>query len=145
MERFRSFAIGTMLIAALSAPAQQTSAAPSGNAQGKRNAQDTMPSVEQQLTTLTGKLDLTSDQEARMTPILQQLHDATRKLMQDPDLTNKQRLDKIRPQRYKARDDMRAILNDEQRQKLDQYLQGPHNEMHGNLVGTPSKSPPPQN
>ena len=31
---------------------------------------------------------------------------------------------------------MRAILNDDQKQKLDQYLQGPHNEMHGDLTGT---------
>jgi Spy/CpxP family protein refolding chaperone len=130
-----------MLIAALSAPAQQASTASAGAG----NAQDNMPSAEQQLKTLTAKLDLTSDQQARMTPILQQLHDATLKLTQDRSLTNEERLDKIRPQRYKARDGMRAILNDDQKQKLDQYLQGPHNEMHGNLTGSPSQPPPPQN
>jgi hypothetical protein len=144
MDCFRLFSIWTMLIASLTAPAQQTSAASTGNAQGRSSVQDNAPSVQQQLQTLTAKLHLTIDQEAKIKPILQQLHDATLKLMEDPGLTDRERLDKIRPLRYKARDDMRAILNDDQKQKLDQYLQGPHNEMHGGLTGT-TQSPPQKN
>jgi hypothetical protein len=30
---------------------------------------------------------------------------------------------------------IREILSDDQKKKLDQYLQGPHSEMHGNLSG----------
>jgi hypothetical protein len=36
---------------------------------------------------------------------------------------------------------MLEILNDEQKKKLDQYLQGPHPEMHGNLSGSTSQQP----
>jgi Spy/CpxP family protein refolding chaperone len=142
MNRFHSLAIGTMLIVALAASAQQASTASVGpdNNHGRGNAEAGVPSVEQQLKVLTGKLDLTSDQQAKFTTILQQLHDATVKLMQDSSLTNEERLEKIRPQRYKARDEMRAVLNDDQKQKLDEYLQGPHNEMHGNLTGNTSRS-----
>lgn len=146
MNRYRSFAIGSILIFAFNAYAQQTSSAPPGtaNQQGQRDAQSGAPTVEQQLKTLTGKLDLTSDQQAKFKTILQQLRDTTVKLMQDSGLTNEERLQKIRPERYKARDEMRAVLNDDQKKKLDEYLQGPHNEMHGNLTGNNS-SPQPQN
>jgi hypothetical protein len=48
-----------------------------------------------------------------------------------------ERLAKIRPQRQMADKKMRAILNDEQRKKLDQYEQTPHREVHGTLSGTP--------
>jgi hypothetical protein len=33
------------------------------------------------------------------------------------------------------------LLNDDQKKKLDQYLAGPHAEMHGGLSGA---TPPPQ-
>ena len=142
MNRNRSFAIGTMLILALTAPAQQAAPVVTGNQQGQGKAQAGVPSVEQQLKVLTGKLDLTRDQQVKFTTILQQLHDATVKLMQDSSLTNEERLEKIRPERYKARDGMRAVLNDDQKQKLDEYLQGPHNEMHGSLTGSTSPAQP---
>jgi hypothetical protein len=31
---------------------------------------------------------------------------------------------------------IREILTNDQKKKLDLYLQGPHSEMHGNLHGT---------
>jgi len=45
----------------------------------------------------------------------------------------------VRPQRYKADESIRAILNDDQKKKLDQYEQGPHSEMHSNLSGAKSR------
>jgi hypothetical protein len=39
------------------------------------------------------------------------------------------------PQRYKADKKIREVLSDDQKKKLDQYLHGPHAEMHGNLSG----------
>jgi hypothetical protein len=38
-----------------------------------------------------------------------------------------------------ANSKMREILSDEQKKKLDQYLQGPHPDMHGTLQ--PKASP----
>ena len=143
MNLYRSFAIVAVLIVTLAATAQQPSTTPSatGNQHNQGNTQSSLPSVEQQLKSMTAKLDLTSDQQAKITPILQQLHDATLKLMQNSSLSNDQRLSKIRPERYKTRDEIRAVLNEDQKQKLDEYLQGPHSEMHGSITGT---TPPPQ-
>jgi Spy/CpxP family protein refolding chaperone len=139
MNRLRYLAIGTTLIASLAAPAQQTASGPTINdsdTHGQRAAQSGVPSVELQLKVLTEKLDLTRDQQARMTPILKELHDATLKIVEDASLSNEQRLEMVRPHRYKARDQMRAILSDDQKAKLDDYLAGPHTEMHGSLTGT---------
>ena len=144
MNRFHLLAIGTMLIVALIAPAQQTATGPGATDKvehGQRAAQGDVPTVGQQLKVLTEKLELTADQQARITPILQELHDATLKLVQDKSLSREQRLAKVRPKRYKADKQIREILSDDQKNKLDQYLQGPHSEMHGNLSG-PTSSPP---
>jgi Spy/CpxP family protein refolding chaperone len=114
--------------------AQQTSSNSSGG----------LPTVEEQLKVLTGKLDLTGDQQTKIKPILQDLHDATQKLMEDKSLSNEERLAKVRPQRMNADSRIRSILNDDQKKKLDQYEQGPHGEMHGSLRGTtqPPRQPP---
>ena len=149
MNRFRLLAIGTMLIVALTAPAQQTATGPGGTdkqERGQGGAQDDVPTVETQLKVLTEKLDLIGDQQARIKPILEELHDATQKLVQDKSPSREERLAKVRPQRNKADKQIREILSDDQKRKLDQYLQGPHSEMHGNLSGaTSSPTQPPQN
>jgi Spy/CpxP family protein refolding chaperone len=138
MSRIRSLAIGTMLIFALSAVAQQTTASP-GSHSG-------VPTVEDHLKVLTAKLDLTDDQQAKIKPILQELHDGTQKLVQDESMSREERLAKVRPLRYQADKKLREVLNDDQKKKLDQYEAGPHPEMHGNLSGaTPPPSQPPQN
>ena len=139
----RVLTIGTMLIAALTASAQQTATQPdvtNKDEHGQSAAQDDVPIVGQMLKVLTEKLDLTGDQQARITPILQKLHDTQQKLVQDKSLSREERLAKVRPQRYKADKQIREILTDDQKKKLDQYLQGPHPEMHGNLSGA---TPPP--
>lgn len=144
MNRFRLLASGTMLLFALTAVAQQTATAPAGTdkeAHGKPSAQSGVPTVEQHLKALTEKLDLTGDQQARIKPILQKLHDATMKIVQDESSSHEERLAKVRPERYEADKKIREILNDDQKKKLDQYEQGPHSEMHGNLSGATSPHP----
>jgi Spy/CpxP family protein refolding chaperone len=149
MNHLRLLAIGTILMFALTTVAQQATTRPSGtdkDEHGQRAAQGDVPTAETQLMVLTEKLDLTSDQQARITPILQELHDATQKIVQDKSLSRDERLAKVRPQRYKAHERIREILSDDQKKKLDQYLQGPHSEMHGNLSGaTPPPPRTPQN
>ena len=148
MNRFHSLAIGTILICALTPPAQQASTAPGAAEKNEHTPPDTqngVPTVEEQLKVLTIKLDLTADQQAMIKPILQQLHDATPKVVQDQSLSHEERLARVRPQRYKAHEQIREILNDEQNKKLDQYMQGPHPEMHGNLTGATSSQQPPHN
>jgi phosphoenolpyruvate-protein kinase (PTS system EI component) len=138
MNHFRFLATGTILMFALTAPAQQSATRPAATDKeehSQRAAQDGVPTVESQLKALTEKLDLTGDQQSRIKPILQELHDATQKIVQDKSLSHEEHLAKVRPQRYKADKQIREFLSDDQKKKLDQYLQGPHSEMHGNLSG----------
>jgi Spy/CpxP family protein refolding chaperone len=100
-------------------------------------AQDSLPTVEQQIKVLNERLDLTVGQQAKIKPILQHLHDSTQSVIEDKTLSQEERLAKVRPQRLMADKKMREILSDEQKKKLDQYEQGPHQEMHGTLSGTP--------
>ena len=119
MNRISLLAFGAILTATLAA-AGQTS----------------LPPVEQQLKVLTDKLDLTAGQPAKIKPILVKLHDATQDLIENEGLTQEERLAKVRPLRKEADRKIREMLNDAQKQKLDQYEQGPHPEMHGPLSGT---------
>ena len=148
MNRFHALAFGAILIFASNVPAQQTATA-SGSAdkieRRQPRMQDNVPSADEQLNVLTAKLDLTDDQQAKIKPILEGLHDATVKISQDQSLSREDRLARVRPLRYKAHDQIRDILNDEQKKKLEQYMQGPHAEMHGNLSGATSSPQPPQN
>ena len=148
MNRFHALAFGAILIFALNVPAQQTATAPGSanqRGQGQPSMQDDVPSADDQLKILTIKLDLTDDQQAKIKAILQGLHDATVKISQDQSLSREERLASVRPLRYKTHDQIREILNDEQKKKLEQYMQGPHPEMHGNLSGATSSPQPPQN
>jgi Spy/CpxP family protein refolding chaperone len=134
----RLLAVGTTFLLALTVPAQLAVAGPAGaegDRQGQSATQSDVPAVGQMLKVLTERLDLTAEQQARITPILQRLHDIQQALVQDKSLSREERLAKLRPQRYKANEDIREILTDVQKGKLDQYLQGPHPEMHGNLSG----------
>jgi Spy/CpxP family protein refolding chaperone len=134
----RLIALGTTFLIALAVPAQQAAAGAAGtggDGQGQNATPGDVPVVGQMLRVLTEKLDLTAEQQARITPILQRLHDIQQALVQDKSLSREERLAKLRPQRYKANEDIREIPTDAQKGKLDQYLQGPHAEMHGNLSG----------
>lgn len=148
MNRFHALAFGTILIFALNVPAQQTVTAPGSSdksEQGQPSTQEDVPTAGEQLKVLTIKLDLSDDQQAKIKPILDGLHDATVKISRDQNLSREERLAKVRPIRYKAHDQIRAILNDEQKKKLEQYMQGPHSEMHGNLSGSASSPQPHKN
>ena len=80
MDRIRSLAIGTLLIFALAVLAQNTPNKPSTSSGGGAEGGG-LPPVEEQLKVLTDKLDLTATQRTRVRPIMQDLHDATEKLM----------------------------------------------------------------
>ena len=141
---FRLLTIGTMLIVVLTVSAQQTATRPGGSGKDepfRSAAQDEVPIVGQMLKVLTEKLDLSGDQQAKITPILQKLHDTQQKLVQDKSLSREERLAKVRPQRFKAEKQIREMLTDDQKKKFDQYLQGPHPEMHGNLSGAKQQPP----
>ena len=137
MNRYGLFAVASVLIfaAATSAVLQQNAGntAATKEAGNKNDAQ--LPSVEEQLKVLTEKIGLTSAQQEKVRTILKELHQATERIAQDKSLSYEEQLAKVRPERYKADEKLRALLSDEQKKKLDAYEQGPHPEMHGKLTG----------
>jgi hypothetical protein len=133
MNRIRVLAIGSILSIPPAMPGQQT--APTGEPAQGASQSVVLPEVGDQLKVLTLKLDLSVDQQPKVKTILEELHDASLKLMQDRSASREQLLSKVRPLRMNADKKIREILSDDQKKKLDQYLQGPHSEMHGNLSG----------
>jgi len=132
MNRIQSVAIASLLVTlgATAVPPANAASAPA------QNEPAGVPAPDQQLSVLTAKLDLTADQRGKIRPILAELDDLQAKLMADATLTQDERMAKIRPARYKAADQIRAVLTDEQKPKFEAYLAGPHPEMHGNLNGS---------
>ncbi len=127
MSRIRLLVTGTILMFALTTVAQQTTTS--------SNAHDSMgggPTVEKQLTLLTEKLDLTADQQAKTKNILQQLDETTQKIMQDESMSRDERMGNVRTCHHQADKELRAILSDDQKKRLDHFEQEPHPEFHGN-------------
>ncbi len=136
MNRFRLLATGIMFMFALTAVAQQaTTRADSPTKSAASGEHAGVPTSDAQLKFLTTKLDLTDDQQEKIKPILQELHNTTVKLVQDENISREERLNKVRDSRYAADKKIRVILNDDQKKKLDQVEQGPHAELHGDLSG----------
>jgi len=134
MDRIRLFAIGTMMMFALTAGAQQTAPASAGPASAdseKTNHSSTQSStdpVENHLKKLSEQLNLTSDQQDQVRPILHEMHDAMGKAEQDGSLSEEQRTAQKHAAFMKADSQIRPILTDEQKKTLDQLEE----RMHGN-------------
>jgi Spy/CpxP family protein refolding chaperone len=137
-----------MLTFGLATVAQQDTAKPAGPANVVSGGvsggvqEGGAATVEKQLKVLTEKLDLTDDQQAKVQTIVQELHEATQKLVQNESMSRQERLDNVRACRYKADKEIREILNDDQKKKLDQLEQEPHSELHEKLNG--ATLPPPR-
>jgi Spy/CpxP family protein refolding chaperone len=134
MNRIRLLAIGTLLLFALTTVAQQaTTSADSATKGVSAGDHIVVPTADGQLKFLAAKLALTSDQQEKMKPILQELHAATAKLVQDQSISREEYLGKLSDSYYAADKKMRLILNDDQKKKLDQVEHEPHPELHGTL------------
>jgi Spy/CpxP family protein refolding chaperone len=135
MNRIRLLAIGTVLMFALTAAAQQ--AAPSGtnNDEQSQSAAPSMPPVERHLQMLAEKLDLTSDQQDKARPILEAMHDAMGKAEQNQGLSDDERKAQKHAAFMKADKQLREVLSDGQKKALDQLEQEMHPGLHSNADG----------
>jgi Spy/CpxP family protein refolding chaperone len=121
MKGIRSFAIGTVWMFALTIVAQQVVTS-SG-----------VPTAESQLKLFTAKLDLTTSQQAKIRPILQELQTGTENIVKEGNLSHDSILEKVGPLRLNADKKIREVLNDQQKKQLDQLEHEPHPELHGGL------------
>jgi len=118
MNRIRLFVIGMALAFALPAIAQQSEPA------------QQLPSLDQHLKALSQKLDLTSDQQDKARPILKEMQDAMQKVMDEKSLTPEQMHEQMRPAHEKADKELRKILTEEQKKKLDELESQSHPGLH---------------
>lgn len=109
MNYIRFAAIGSILIFGLSGLARESS--------GQDRA------AEEHLKMLAERLDLSSDQQAKIKPTLEEMLKTTEELRQNPNLSSQQRDDRIREAHQKAEAKVRPVLNDEQKKKLDELEQ----------------------
>ena len=128
MDRIRLFAIGTLMMFALTAGAQQSST-PSGPTQNQNTVQTADP-VEHHLKVLSEKLNLTPDQEDRARPILQEMHCSWQKAEHNQSLSSEQRAEQVKAAHMRADKQLREFLNADQKKTLDQ-LEQEHPEMRG--------------
>lgn len=132
MNRIRLFAIGTLMIFALTAGAQQTATASAGvEKDNHRSAQSSTDPVENHLKKLSEQLNLSPDQEDRVRPILQEMHNGWEKAEQNQSLSDDERKAQKHAAFMKADGQIREILTDDQKKTLDQLEQQMHPEMRG--------------
>ena len=118
MKSFRYLAIGILMIMAMLASAQQTTTS-TEKGHGGGAATD----VDQHLQMLTERLNLTADQQNQVRPVLRQFLEGRHKVVENQSLTDEQRREKIRVLHERADKQVRPILNDDQKKKLDQLEQ----------------------
>ena len=130
MDRIRFFAIGTLLMFALTAGAQQAATASAGAEKENHNTtQNRVDPVENHLKKLSEQLNLTPEQEDQVRPILQEMHGAMGKAEQNPSLSDDERKAQKHAAFMKADTQIRPILNDDQKKTLDQLEQQMHPEL----------------
>ena len=105
-----------------------------------RAADAAVAPVDQHLKMLSEKLGLSTDQEDKARPILQEMHDDSQKIADDQSLTPEQRQSAMVPVFMKADKAVRAFLTEDQKKKLDEM----EAQMHGGAHGDPHGSARPQ-
>ncbi|HTY85011.1 MAG TPA: hypothetical protein VMB19_12385 [Silvibacterium sp.] len=133
MDRIRLFGMGTLLLFALTAGAQQTATAPTAvENENHSSTQSRTDPVERHLKVLSEKLNLTADQEDRVRPILQEMHDSVAQTEQNQSLSDDERTAQKHAAFMRADSQIRPILTDDQKKTLDQLEQEMHSAQHGN-------------
>jgi periplasmic protein CpxP/Spy len=112
---------------------------PSGDQQGPRRG---MPSVDDQLKNLTDRLSLTSDQQAKIKPILEDQRTQMQALMKDDSLSQDDRRTKGRSIRESTDAKIRDVLTDDQKKKYDAWQQEMRDRMRQRQGGGENPPPP---
>jgi periplasmic protein CpxP/Spy len=126
MKQLRTLALLAICAFAISALAQQTPPADSHAGQGQGQGQGQgmghkMPSVDEMVQTMTEKLSLTDDQKAKVTKIAEGVHKKMEGVLNDQSLSPDDRMAKMRAAHNDAVAQVRPILNDDQKKKLDDW------------------------
>src|SRR5664279_3843243 len=117
MNRIRGLMMGILLLFAITMLGQQVS-------DGSSTHQ--MPSVEDHVKLLSEKLNLTVDQQTKVTPVIREMQDTMEKTNQDASLSQEERQTRMRAAHIKANKQMRTFLTEPQETKLTEMEQEAH-------------------
>ena len=106
------------------------------------------PSADQQLAHLTQALSLTSDQQAKIKPILEDQTKQMEALHQDTSMSRQDHFTKMQEIQKTTHTQIREVLNSDQQQKFDSLMKnrmgGPHHGGPGGPGGDQNSPPPSQ-
>jgi len=130
-----------------SAPTTREDQQPQGSTQPSQGQQEQgqqagRPSIDDQVRMLTTELNLSADQQTKLRSILSDQHQQAMTVVNDTSLSRDQKVEKIKTLREATITKARAIMNDEQKTKLDSMLQQ-QQQMHAPSGQGQSTTPPP--
>jgi Spy/CpxP family protein refolding chaperone len=88
-------------------------------------------SPDQRLQMLTKQLNLTSDQQEKIKPILESESQQMQTLRQDSSLSQEDRMSKMRQIRQGTNEQIKLVLNSDQQQKFEEMMSHGHGGPHG--------------
>jgi hypothetical protein len=92
---------------------------------------------------LTQELNLTSDQQTQIKPMLVDRQQKMQALMQNQSLSQDDRRQQARTIMENSNSNIKSVLNDDQKQKFDAMLERGRRQMQGGGAGAPPPPPPP--
>ena len=117
MKRIRGWMMGILMLFAVGALGQQP---------GNDTVTHHMPSVEEHVNLLSERLNLTSDQQTKLTPVIREMQETVEKSNQDTSLSQDERNARMRAAHMKADKQMRMFLTEPQKAKLTEMEQEAH-------------------
>lgn len=123
-------------------PTDQAPQAPQAQPQqgGPQGAQP--PSIDEQVSVLTQELNLSNDQQTRVKTILVDQRQQAMGVVGDQNLSRADKIEKIHTIRETTISKVRDSLNDDQKKKLDQMLQGQSQPQQAPGNNPPNSNPP---
>jgi hypothetical protein len=113
-----------------SAPTPREDQQPQGSTQPSQSGQEQQgaqqqgrPTIDDQVRMLTAELNLSPDQQSKLRSILETQHQQAMTVVNDNSLSRDQKIQKIHTLRESTIGQARAIMNDQQKAKLDSMLQ----------------------
>jgi len=142
MKQLRTLVLLAVCAFALPAFAQQTPPADTheGHEHGQGQGQGMnhkMPTVDEMVQTMSERLSLTDDQKAKVRKIAEDTHKKMDAMHDDQSMSREDHMAKMRKLHDDAMSQVRTILNDDQKKKLDEWQKEmhDHNGMHEKKKG----------
>ena len=121
----------------------QTPPADPGSAMSRGGHHHGMPSADDQLKHLTTKLNLSDDQQAKVKPILDEQHNQMEQLRADNSTSRQDRWKKMREIRENSDNQIKSVLNDDQKKQFDQMREEQRSRMKERMGAHSGADAPP--